>query len=45
MERNLSWLNRYQRRKVRYEWRADVHQAFLKVRRALICWNQVQRSY
>jgi hypothetical protein len=29
MERTLSWLNRYRRLKVRYERRADVHQALL----------------
>jgi len=32
-------------KKVRYERRADVHQAFLEFGCALICWNQVQRSY
>ncbi len=44
-ERTLSWLNRYRRLKVRYERRADVHQAFLELGCALICWNQVKRSY
>lgn len=43
VERTLSWLNRYRRLKVRYERRADVHQAFLDLGCALICWNQVQR--
>jgi transposase len=45
VERTLSWLARYRRLKVRYEWRADVHQAFLELGFALICWNYVQRSY
>lgn len=31
VERTLAWLNRYRRLKVRYERRADVHQAFLKL--------------
>jgi IS5 family transposase len=44
VERTLSWLNRYRRLKVRYERRADVHQAFLGLGCALICWNYVQRS-
>jgi transposase len=29
VERTLSWLNRFRRLKVRYERRADIHQAFL----------------
>ena len=45
VERTLSWLNRYRRLKVRYERRADVHQGFLELGCALICWNYVQRSY
>jgi IS5 family transposase len=43
VERTLSWLNRFRRLKVRYERRADVHQAFLELSCALICWNSVQR--
>jgi transposase len=45
VERTLSWLNRYRRLKVRYERRADVHQALLELGCALICWKHVQRSY
>ena len=43
VQRTLSWLNRYRRLRVRYERRADVHQAFLELGCALICWNHVQR--
>lgn len=43
VERTLSWLKRFRRLKVRYERRADVHQAFLELGCALICWNHVQR--
>ena len=43
VERTLSWLNRYRRLKVRYERRADIHQAFLELGCALICWRYVQR--
>ena len=43
VERTLSWLNRFRRLKVRYERRADLHQAFLYLGCALICWNHVQR--
>ncbi len=43
VERTLSWLNRFRRLKVRYERRADLHQAFLELGCALICWRYVQR--
>ena len=43
VERTLSWLNRYRRLKVRYERRTDIHQAFLDLGCALICWRYVQR--
>jgi transposase len=39
VERTLSWLNRFRRLKVRYERRADIHQAFLSLGCALICWR------
>jgi transposase len=39
----LSWLNRYRRLKVRYERRYDIHQAFLDLGCALICWRYVHR--
>jgi IS5 family transposase len=41
VERTLSWLNRFRRLKVRYERRADIHQAFLALGCALICWRAV----
>jgi transposase len=43
VERTLAWLSRYRRLKVRYERRADIHQAFLNLGCALICWNYIQR--
>ena len=43
VERTLSWLSRYRRLKVRYERRADIHQAFLELGCALICWGYVLR--
>jgi transposase len=45
VERTHSWLNRYRRLKVRYERRADIHQAFLKIGCALICLKFVQRWF
>jgi transposase len=41
VERTLSWLNRLRRLKVRYERRADIHQALLTLGCALICWRAV----
>ncbi len=43
VERTLSWVNRFRRLKVRYERRADIHQAFLDLGCALICWRYIQR--
>ncbi len=43
VERTLSWLNRFRRLEVRYERRDDIHQAFLELGCALICWRYVQR--
>ena len=43
VERTLSWLNRHRRLKVRYERRADIHQALLDLGCVLICWSFVQR--
>jgi len=45
VERTLAWTNRYRRLKVRYERRADIHQAFLTIGCALICWNYIQRGF
>jgi transposase len=39
VERTLAWLNRFRRLTVRYERRADIHQAFLTLGCALICFN------
>jgi transposase len=39
VERTLAWRNRYRRLTVRYERRADIHQAFLLLGCALICWK------
>ena len=41
VERTLAWLNRYRRLTVRYERRADIHQAFLTLGCALICWKSL----
>ncbi len=44
VERTLSWLNRFRRLKVRYERRADIHQAFVSLGCALICLRMLHGS-
>jgi transposase len=38
VERSLAWLHNFRRLNVRYERRADIHQAFLILAAILICW-------
>jgi transposase len=38
-ERTFAWLNQFRRLRVRYEKRADIHEAFLSLGCALICWR------
>jgi transposase len=45
VERTLAWLNRFRRLTVRYERRADIHQAFLSLGCALICWNYLDKGF
>jgi len=42
VERTLAWLHRFRRLALRYERRADVHEAFLTLGCALICWNYLK---
>lgn len=37
VERTISWLHQYRRLRVRYERRADIHEAFLQIAGCLIC--------
>jgi hypothetical protein len=43
VERTLAWLNQFRRLTVRYERRQDIHEAFLSLGCALICFNAVKR--
>jgi transposase len=45
VERSLSWLYRFRRLTVRYERRADIHQAFLDLACSLICCNYLRGGY
>jgi transposase len=39
VERTFAWLNQFRRLRIRYEKRADIHEAFLALACALLCWN------
>ena len=43
--RTLAWLHRFRRLALRYERRADVHEAFLTLGCALITWCYLKREF
>ena len=45
VERSLSWLHQFRRLRVRYERRADIHEAFLTLGCALICHRTLKNSF
>jgi transposase len=42
IERTLAWLHRFRRLNLRYERRPCVHEAFLTLACALVCWNYLK---
>lgn len=44
VERTFAWLHGYRRLRIRYERRDDIHEAFLALGCALICWNLLRDS-
>ena len=44
IERTLAWLSSYRRLTVRYERRADIHEAFLQLACSLVCLGRLHRS-
>lgn len=44
VERTLSWLHQFRRLRVRYERRADIHQAFMSIGCSIICWNMLSHA-
>jgi transposase len=42
VERTIAWLHQYRRLRVRYERRADIHEAFLAIGCSLICIKLLQ---
>jgi len=45
VERTFAWLNQFRRLRVRYDKRADIHEAFLSLGCALICWQFLRKSW
>ena len=45
VERTISWLHQYRRLRVRFERRADIHQAWLYLACAHICWKKLRSSF
>jgi transposase len=44
VERTFAWLHKYKRLLVRYDRRAEIHQAFLALGCCLICFKRLQHS-
>ena len=42
IERSFAWLHQFKRLLVRYERRADIHEAFLSLACSLICWRRLR---
>lgn len=44
-ERTLSWLHQFRRFKTRYDRRSDIHEAFMKIARSLICFRALSWQF
>jgi transposase len=44
VERTHAWLHNFRRLRIRFEHRADIHEAFLKLGCSLVCWNIFRRT-
>src|SRR5476649_647199 len=44
VERTHAWLHNFRRLRIRFERRADIHEAFLKLGCSLVCWNIFKRT-
>jgi transposase len=42
IERTFAWLNQFRRLRVRYDKRADIHEAFLSLACVWICWQSLR---
>ena len=44
VERTHSWLHNFRRLRIRFDRRADIHEAFLRLACSLVCWNTLKRA-
>jgi transposase len=44
VERTISWLHQHRRLRVRYERRADIHEALVTIGCSLVCFKQLQAA-
>ena len=44
VERTISWLHQFRRLRIRYERRDDIHEAFLIMGCAMICYRELAKS-
>jgi len=44
IERTIAWLHQFRRLRVRYERLSEIHEAFLKLGCAMICWNKLSAT-
>jgi len=45
VERTFAWLHQFKRLLVRYDRRAEIHEAFLALGCCLVCFRRLQRSF
>jgi transposase len=45
VERTIAWLHQFRRLRIRFERYAHIHQAFLTLGCALICWRTLKSSF
>lgn len=45
VEQTLSWLHQHRRLRIRYERRADIHEAFVSIACSLICLRALQGAF
>ena len=43
--RTISWLHQFKRLRVRYDRRADIHEAFMSLACAMICWRILKQEF
>jgi transposase len=45
VERTIAWLHQFRRLRVRYERLPSIHEAFLRLGCAIICWKTLKNSF